>query len=401
MKNEFEILNTHVFVTKLAGFEHSKYIQHNETKTKNKDTDIPLVQGKNIRNGEFVEEFEWYINEKISNNLKRSKLEKDCILIPYVGSNLGEVGIFYHKYDCHLASNIAKIELIDDYFDLDYLKYYFQSDLGQSYLFKDKQGSAQPNITMDSIRNTPVLNIPKKEQLKISKIIKSIENKIRINIEIVKDTEKILNRAFDFYFKPEIFKENGKDKIKNLFLLLNGFPFSTSDYVKNGKYKIYTIKNVQDNKIISKVENCIDELPQNIPDECILKPKDILLSLTGNVGRVGLVYEEGALLNQRVLKIIPKKNIGIAFTYCFFKDGYIRKMCENLSTGTSQKNLSPENIANIGISIPSLNKITKFNSEFDKFVQMIVDSYLEIEELTYFKKILLQLIFDKKIIIED
>ena len=85
----------------------------------------------------------------------------------------------------------------------------------------------------------------------------------------------------------------------------------------------------------------------------------------------------------------------------FFKDGYIRKMCENLSTGTSQKNLSPENIANIGISIPPFDKITKFNSEFDKFIQMIVDSYLEIEELTYLKKFLLQLIFDKKIIIED
>ena len=401
MKSEFEILNKHVFVTKLAGFEHSKYIQHNETKNKNNETDIPLVQGKNIRNGEFVEEFDWYINEDISNNLKRSKLEKDCILIPYVGSNLGEVGIFYHKYDCHLASNIAKIELIDDYFDLDYLKYYFQSDLGQSYLFKDKQGSAQPNITMDSIRNTPVLNISKKEQLKISKIIKGIENKIGINIEIVKDTEKILNQSFDYYFKPEIFKENTRDKIKNLFLLLNGFPFSTSDYVKNGKYKIYTIKNVQDNKIISKVENYIDKLPQNIPAECILKPKDILLSLTGNVGRVGVVYEDGVLLNQRVLKIIPRKDIGVAFTYCFFKDSYIRKMCENLSTGTSQKNLSPENIANIGINIPPLNKIAKFNSKFDKFIQVIVDSYSEIEELTCLKKILLQLIFDKKIKLED
>lgn len=94
MNSDFEILNSHVFVTKLAGFEHSKYIQHNETRKKINETDIPLVQGKNIRNGSFVEEFDWYINCDISNVLKRSRLEKDCILIPYVGSNLGEVGIF-------------------------------------------------------------------------------------------------------------------------------------------------------------------------------------------------------------------------------------------------------------------------------------------------------------------
>lgn len=387
-------------MTKLAGFEHSEYIQHNETRKKVNKTDIPLVQGKNIRNGRFVEEFDWYINCDISNGLKRSRLEKDCILIPYVGSNLGEVGIFYHKYDCHLASNIAKIELIDDYFDLEYLKYYFQSDLGQSYLFKDKQGSAQPNITMDSIRNTPVLNLSFAEQIKISKLIRTIEDKIEENNEIVKDTEKMINQSFDYFFKPDIFKD-GKNKIDDLFVLLNGFPFSTNDYVKNGKYKIYTIKNVQDDKIQSKVDNYIEKLPNSIPSECILKPSDILLSLTGNVGRVGIVYEHDALLNQRVLKIIPKKEIGLAFTYCFFKDDYIRRMSENLSTGTSQKNLSPVNLGNIQISTPAAEKIREFNNNYDKYIDLIVNCYSEIEELSNLKRVLLQLIFDKKVMIED
>lgn len=34
MSKKYEKLSSHVFVTKLAGFEHSKYIQHNETKRK-------------------------------------------------------------------------------------------------------------------------------------------------------------------------------------------------------------------------------------------------------------------------------------------------------------------------------------------------------------------------------
>jgi hypothetical protein len=72
------------------------------TKMKVNKTDIPMVQGKNIRNGLFVEEYDWYISKDISDKLIRSKLTKECILIPYVGSNLGEVGIFYHPYDCHL-----------------------------------------------------------------------------------------------------------------------------------------------------------------------------------------------------------------------------------------------------------------------------------------------------------
>ena len=96
-------------------------------------------------------------HKEIADLLPRSVLNKPCILLPYVGSNLGEVGIFPCEYICHLASNIAKVELVSDKYLLDYIKYYLQSDIGQGYLFQNKQGSAQPNITMDSIRNTCLL----------------------------------------------------------------------------------------------------------------------------------------------------------------------------------------------------------------------------------------------------
>lgn len=184
MIKKFEKLGNHVFVTKLAGFEHSKYIQYNQTKKPIADSDIPLVQGCNIRNGFFTEEYEWYISKDISDLLLRSKLTKECILVPYVGSNLGEVGIFYHPYDCHLASNIAKIELIDDYFDLEFLKYYLQSPIGQKYLFQSKQGSAQPNITMEAIRNTLVFNYSIETQKKIALFFKKIDDKILLNNKI-------------------------------------------------------------------------------------------------------------------------------------------------------------------------------------------------------------------------
>lgn len=184
MINKFEKLENHVFVTKLAGFEHSKYIQFNQTKKPIKNSDIPLVQGCNIRNGFFTEEYEWYISKDISDSLMRSKLTKKCILVPYVGSNLGEVGVFYHPYDCHLASNIAKIELIDDYFDLEFLKYYLQSPVGQKYLFQSKQGSAQPNITMEAIRNTLVFDYNLDYQRKIALFFKKIDDKILLNNKI-------------------------------------------------------------------------------------------------------------------------------------------------------------------------------------------------------------------------
>lgn len=183
MKKElaFEKIDPFVFVTKLAGFEHSEYVQPNATKEPMDNTDIPMVQGKNIREGVFVEKYDWYISKRIADLLPRSILNKKCILIPYVGSNLGEVGLFPNKYRCQLASNIAKLELKTDKYDLEYVMYYLQSPIGQSYLFQEKQGSSQPNITMESIRNTQIIKKDILEQKKIVKILSLLTKKIERN----------------------------------------------------------------------------------------------------------------------------------------------------------------------------------------------------------------------------
>ncbi len=200
-ENVYEEIAPYVFVTKLAGFEHSEYIQPNATRTPKTISDVPMVQGKNIRNGSFVEKYDWYIKKEISDLLPRSILNKKCILIPYVGSNLGEVGIFHNKYICHLASNIAKVELNSDKYLLEYMMYYMQSPIGQAYLFQAKQGSSQPNITMESIRQTKIIKRTLFEQERIVSILSSVDAQIKRNNNMVQKLQ---------YFKPALdFSRNG------------------------------------------------------------------------------------------------------------------------------------------------------------------------------------------------
>ena len=63
------------FVTKLAGFEYSEYIADNLV---SKDSGIPLFKGKNVQNGKIIYEFEAYIPLSLSNELKRSQINKKC-----------------------------------------------------------------------------------------------------------------------------------------------------------------------------------------------------------------------------------------------------------------------------------------------------------------------------------
>lgn len=196
MNRNMAKLGDHSFVTKLAGFEHTKYIQHNATHEIN---DVPLIIGKNIKNGKVIYEFDWYIPNEISDALPRSVLNKKCILIPYVG-NLGELAIFNNEFKCHLGSNVAKVELTDDAIDLSYLYYYLRTSYGQSQLLRDKQGSVQANITMGAIRDTKIVLPEKATQQKIAAVLTALDAKIELNARINAELESMAKTLYDYWF---------------------------------------------------------------------------------------------------------------------------------------------------------------------------------------------------------
>ena len=66
-----------------------------------------------------------------------------------------------------------------------------------------------------------------------------------------------------------------------------------------------------------------------------------MLSLTGNVGRVGIVCEDGLLLNQRVAKFIPKHPGILPWLYYYFRLPSSKDTLESIAKGTAQQNLSP------------------------------------------------------------
>lgn len=247
---KFEKIGPYVFVTKLAGFEHTKYIQGVATHSRVSIDDVPMVQGKNIRNGSFVNEHEWYIKKEVSDLLPRSILNKPCILIPYVGSNLGEIGIFPCEYICHLASNVAKVELVSEKYLLEYIKYYLQSNIGQRYLFQNKQGSAQPNITMDSIRNTFIIERTIQEQHQICSVFSAIDKKIENNKKICSALEAMAKTIYDYWFMQFNFPDE------------NGKPYRTSGGAM--KWNEQLKREIPKEWEVSTLGNLIDKIPNTV-----------------------------------------------------------------------------------------------------------------------------------------
>ncbi len=164
------------FVTKLAGFEYTKYIAPNLT-----DTGIPLFMGKNIQKGKLVFNFEGYIPEYISDELSRSQISKKCLLTPYVGT-IGNIAIFDGSFKAHLGSNVGKIELINPvdrtYLSEEYVLNYLRSAAGYQQLTKHKKATAQESISIDAIRNVIIPIPPTNEQNRIINILEGLERKV-------------------------------------------------------------------------------------------------------------------------------------------------------------------------------------------------------------------------------
>ena len=126
--------------------------------------------------------------------------------------------------------------------------------------------------------------------------------------------------------------------------IYGGYAFNSKAYVNKGKYKIVTIGNVTGDKYISGNYNTIDRLPNNIQKPQVLSKGDILVSLTGNVGRISIVDGDEYLLNQRVAKLGIEDDLTKEYIYQYLSNSSFEKDMINAGQGAAQKNIKNQDI---------------------------------------------------------
>ena len=132
-------------VTKLAGFEFTKYIEYKE------QGDIIMLRGLNCKKGKLILDDVKWIDKDTSNLLPRSKLYYGDILMTYAGT-IGDVAMIDEDDKYHLAPNVAKITLNDKKkYNSVFLMYLFIYT--NQYIMTFASQVAQASINMEKIRN--------------------------------------------------------------------------------------------------------------------------------------------------------------------------------------------------------------------------------------------------------
>ena len=165
-----------------------------------------------------------------------------------------------------------------------------------------------------------------------------------------------------------------KCKLSEISTILNGYAFKSTKYVDNG-IRIIRIANVQDGEIVDE-NPCFYpyETTDNI-DKYKLFEGDLLISLTGNVGRVGVLPKSmmPAALNQRVCCLrINKEKVNLKYLFYYLRQYNFIQDCIKASKGVAQLNLSTKWLAEYEILLPEL-------SEQQRIVERIEELFSQLD----------------------
>ena len=158
---EWKTLGEVALVTKLAGYEFTKYVKYSEKGS------IVALRGLNVKKGKLVLDDVKYIDNSDFSKLNRSKLQKDDMLFTYVGT-VGEVALVDENDRYYLAPNVALVRNHSKLINSRYLMYYFQSsDFSFKQIDKFMESSSMKNLTMEKIRQfkIPIPSLPIQERI--------------------------------------------------------------------------------------------------------------------------------------------------------------------------------------------------------------------------------------------
>ncbi len=379
---------------------------------------IPLIRSLNVYDLSFDYSNLAFIDEVQAKKLENVAIEKDDVLLNITGASVCRcTSVPKNLVPARVNQHVSIIRADKKNLLGGYLKYVLVSPVYKRELYGlARTGATREALTKIDIEKFEVRLPNFQTQARIFSVLSNYDDLIENNEKRIKALEEMAQLLYTEWFVR--FKFPGHKKVKmvdsgteygmipeeweigSISLLANvisGFPFKGSTYQDSGKYKIVTIKNVHDGKFVLNFDSFIDELPSKLSATCILKRGDVLLSLTGNVGRICVVYGQNHVLNQRVAKLDPIEKNRREYIYSLFRQKRFQQKLEAMSNGAAQQNLSPIQVKDIKVVIPKSEILDEFSRLVGKYFDLLLSLQEENQNLSKTRDLLiLQLVTGKR-----
>lgn len=349
-------------ITKLAGYEFTKYVRYIP------DGEIIAVRALNLKNGTLVLDDIQRISKEVSETLPRSQLHKNDIVLSYTGT-LGECAQIQEEGKYHLAPNVCKITPNGSVVNPNFLFQYIRCDSFKQTLINYAHGSTQPTIPMSTIRDIPVV-IPDdfEKQGKIAAILSALDEKIAINRAINENLERQAMALYAEMFLNSSNNDVTSGTLSDIAVITMGQSPSGSSYNEDGVGEVFYQGRAEFGFRFPKRRLFTTE-PKRMAET-----GDVLLSVRAPVGDLNVAYERCCI--GRGLGAIHSKTGHSSFVlYTMFA---LRSQLDVFNgEGTVFGSINRDALNAIPIDIPPVTEIDQFEVVAHPIDELIRANYEE------------------------
>jgi type I restriction enzyme S subunit len=361
----------------------------------------PIITVEHFGENKIIHENLPLVSDSDKKRLIKYTLREGDVVFSRVGSVDRRVYVTSNENGWMFSGRCLRVRPKHEKVQGKYLSYYFGQESFKEYIRINAVGATMPSINTQILSEVEINIHPLPEQESIAEVLSSLDDKIDLLHRQNKTLERMAETLFREWFIEDIENNCIPGRVKDICKLPSGFSFKSNSFIENGIYKIITIKNVQNGYLDLKNTDTINIIPSNLPPHCKLIMGDILLSLTGNVGRVCRVTEENLLLNQRVSKVTPLSKEVYEFCLVLFSSNKFRTNLEELARGTAQSNLSPIETLEIEINVPNSEMLLKFHNLTKELFEKHLNNNLQIHKLENLRDTLLPKLMSGAVRVEN
>ncbi|NLY60438.1 MAG: hypothetical protein GX054_02900, partial [Clostridiales bacterium] len=363
-----------------------KIIDYRGKTPQKSETGIPTLSAKSVKNNYIDFDNVYYISKEEYKRFMTRGLPRIGDVVITTEAPLGFVTDL--KTDnVALAQRILTIRGKKEIIDNSYLKYYFQSNIGQHELHSRATGTTVMGISQANFRKCKVIIPPLKEQKAIASTLSALDDKIEINSKIKDNLEAQAQAIFkhwfiDFEFPDENgnpYKSSGGEmveselgmipkgweivKLRDLAKRENGYSYKSVDMNEDSNNKLLTLKNFNRNGSYNADGYRRIDITDRVREHHYVKNGDILLACTdltqdGDVVGNPIIYYPSGKFNKVIfsmdlVKLVPKSAEYNFFILYNLKTKHFKEYAKNHSTGTTVLHLQKSSIDNYDLLKPS------------------------------------------------
>ena len=218
-------------------------------------------------------------------------------------------------FDGICSGDITVIAARPDVLEPELLPFIIQNDALFDYAVGHSAGSLSPRVKWEHLKNYEFQLPDRAHQRELARLLWSVEDARRAYQTLIQRSEELVKSQFIAEFGDPLNNTRGlpaHQLSEYITFLTSGSRGWAKFHSEEGEWFI-TIKNVKDCKISLDEVQCITP-PQNAEaDRTRLKEGDLLISITADLGRTGVVTKEiadhGAYINQHLTCIRLNKTV--------------------------------------------------------------------------------------------